>query len=185
MPNWIPAQRARWLGTTVVPRPWRSFLSLDSSPGLTAGTRFCRPFGPGRPSERSRTFRAVTELERAKGPGDNSHARKGVVRIADKVEGRRPSTQLARRHRFFTARQERVYRKKTAPRKPLLAGAVQSHEEDVVRSARSEWLDRLRQLLPDRPRCEGSEPAHGSVRRIRAPLLPARCAIPRRPGARS
>jgi len=32
-------------------------------------------------------FRTVTELERAEGPAESSHAREGVVRDTDKMEG--------------------------------------------------------------------------------------------------
>ena len=53
-------------------------LNVNSNPGLTAGPMHCRPFGPGFESERNRTF-GVTELKRAEGPAENSHARKGGV----------------------------------------------------------------------------------------------------------
>jgi hypothetical protein len=63
-------------------------LSFRMKRNLSMGLkRNNRSSGPGCQSERSRTFRAVTELKRAKGPADSSHARQGVVQVADKDEG--------------------------------------------------------------------------------------------------
>ena len=42
--------------------------------------------------QRKIAIKDVTELERAEGPAVNSHARQGVVRDINKIEGRRPGT---------------------------------------------------------------------------------------------
>jgi len=61
---------------------------------LTGGLLLYRPFGPGVQVEEI-AVKAATELERAEGPAGNSHAREGVARDMNKIEGRRPGTRNA------------------------------------------------------------------------------------------
>ena len=58
---------------------------LDSQ-GSRAGLLLYRPFGPGVQVEEI-VVKTATELERAGGPAESSHAREGVVQVTDKMEG--------------------------------------------------------------------------------------------------
>src|SRR5262245_14461970 len=76
------------LGTAMC-RTFGGHLKAIRYPGLTAGSTFCRPFGP----KNSTIFASTAHvLSRAEGPAESSHARKGVVWITDEFEGRRPDT---------------------------------------------------------------------------------------------
>jgi len=46
-------------------------------------------------------IQSCNELKRAKGPADNSHARKGVVRVAYKMRAEGPALDLHFRPNFF------------------------------------------------------------------------------------
>ena len=77
----------RPIDTRIVPHRRRSLLNLNSNPGLY-GRAYALPALRAWFSVRTEPdIQSCNELKRAKGPADNSHARKGVVRVADKDEG--------------------------------------------------------------------------------------------------